>query len=173
MFDHQPDKPRHSTFQMINRQVGSGALMAANPDLQIVQYGQCGHGWESNMALSCRTAVFFSRTIRGYTDVHALIGGKRAARGFERQRDVSNVQLHLGGHEPTSPRREDKLIAIDGHSVTILDLEALSLLSDFENSHQGGFKRQSPPREAMEPASADVLTDPNYWADEDIEECLE
>jgi len=25
----------------------------------------------------------------------------------------------------------------------------------------------------MEPASADVLTDPNYWADEDIEECLE
>jgi hypothetical protein len=34
VFDHQPDKPRHSTFQVINRQVGSGALMAANPDLQ-------------------------------------------------------------------------------------------------------------------------------------------
>jgi len=43
VFDHQPNKPRHSTFQVINCQVGSGALMAANPDLQIVQYGQCGH----------------------------------------------------------------------------------------------------------------------------------
>jgi len=31
--------------------------------------------------------------------------------------------------------REDKLIAMDGHSVTILDFEALSLLSDFENSY--------------------------------------
>ena len=31
--------------------------------------------------------------------------------------------------------REDKLIAMDGRSVTILDYEALSLLSDFENSY--------------------------------------
>jgi len=31
--------------------------------------------------------------------------------------------------------REDKLIAMDGRSVTILDFEALSLLSDFENSY--------------------------------------
>jgi CRP-like cAMP-binding protein len=31
--------------------------------------------------------------------------------------------------------REDKLIAMDGHSVTILDFETLSLLSDFENSY--------------------------------------
>jgi hypothetical protein len=31
--------------------------------------------------------------------------------------------------------REDKLIAMDGHSVMILDFEALSLLSDFENSY--------------------------------------
>lgn len=31
--------------------------------------------------------------------------------------------------------REDKLIALDGHSVTILDFGAMSLLSDFENSY--------------------------------------
>jgi CRP-like cAMP-binding protein len=31
--------------------------------------------------------------------------------------------------------RQDKLIAIEGKSVTILDFEALSLLSDFENSY--------------------------------------
>lgn len=31
--------------------------------------------------------------------------------------------------------REDKLIAMDGRSVTIIDFEALSLLSDFENSY--------------------------------------
>jgi CRP-like cAMP-binding protein len=31
--------------------------------------------------------------------------------------------------------REDKLIAIDGKCVTLLDYEALSLLSDFENSY--------------------------------------
>ena len=33
--------------------------------------------------------------------------------------------------------REDRLIAMDGRSVTILDFEALSLLSDFENSYLG------------------------------------
>lgn len=33
--------------------------------------------------------------------------------------------------------REDKLVAMDGHCVTILDFEALSLLSDFENSYLG------------------------------------
>ena len=33
--------------------------------------------------------------------------------------------------------REDKLIAVDGKQVTILDFEALSLLSDFENSYLG------------------------------------
>jgi CRP-like cAMP-binding protein len=37
--------------------------------------------------------------------------------------------------------REDKLIAMDGHSVTILDFEALSLLSDFENSYLGEAAR--------------------------------
>jgi hypothetical protein len=31
--------------------------------------------------------------------------------------------------------RQDKLIAIDGKLVTILNFEALSLLSDFENSY--------------------------------------
>lgn len=31
--------------------------------------------------------------------------------------------------------RQDKLIAIDGKSITIVDFEALSLLSDFENSY--------------------------------------
>jgi CRP-like cAMP-binding protein len=37
--------------------------------------------------------------------------------------------------------REDKLIAIDGKAVTILDFEALSLLSDFENSYLGEASR--------------------------------
>jgi CRP-like cAMP-binding protein len=33
--------------------------------------------------------------------------------------------------------RQDKLVAMDGKKVTILDFEALSLLSDFENSYLG------------------------------------
>jgi len=33
--------------------------------------------------------------------------------------------------------REDKLVAMDGKKVTIIDFEALSLLSDFENSYLG------------------------------------
>jgi CRP-like cAMP-binding protein len=33
--------------------------------------------------------------------------------------------------------REDRLIAMDGRSITILDYEALSLLSDFENAYLG------------------------------------
>jgi CRP-like cAMP-binding protein len=37
--------------------------------------------------------------------------------------------------------REDKLIAIDGKTVTILDFEGLSLLSDFENSYLGATAR--------------------------------
>lgn len=37
--------------------------------------------------------------------------------------------------------REDKLIAIDGKLVTILDFEGLSLLSDFENSYLGAAAR--------------------------------
>lgn len=37
--------------------------------------------------------------------------------------------------------REDKLIAMDGRSVTIVDFEALSLLSDFENSYLGDAAR--------------------------------
>jgi CRP-like cAMP-binding protein len=37
--------------------------------------------------------------------------------------------------------REDKLIAIDGKIVTILDFEGLSLLSDFENSYLGATAR--------------------------------
>ena len=37
--------------------------------------------------------------------------------------------------------REDKLIAIDGKFVTILDFEALSLLSDFDNSYLGETAR--------------------------------
>lgn len=37
--------------------------------------------------------------------------------------------------------REDKLIAIDGKHVTILDFEALSLLSDFDNSYLGEIAR--------------------------------
>jgi CRP-like cAMP-binding protein len=37
--------------------------------------------------------------------------------------------------------RADKLIEIDGKSITILDFEALSLLSDFENSYLGEAAR--------------------------------
>jgi CRP-like cAMP-binding protein len=37
--------------------------------------------------------------------------------------------------------RDDKLIEIDGKSITILDFEALSLLSDFENSYLGEAAR--------------------------------
>jgi CRP-like cAMP-binding protein len=37
--------------------------------------------------------------------------------------------------------REDKLIAIDGKVVTILDFEGLSMLSDFENSYLGATIR--------------------------------
>jgi DNA-binding transcriptional regulator LsrR (DeoR family) len=33
--------------------------------------------------------------------------------------------------------REDRLVAIDGKKVTIVDFEALSLLSDFDNSYLG------------------------------------
>jgi hypothetical protein len=33
--------------------------------------------------------------------------------------------------------REDKLIAVDGKRVTILDFEGLSLICDFENSYLG------------------------------------
>jgi CRP-like cAMP-binding protein len=48
--------------------------------------------------------------------------------------------------------REDKLIAMDGRSVTILDFEALSLLSDFENSYLGEAARTL--RGAVYPAKA-------------------
>lgn len=37
--------------------------------------------------------------------------------------------------------REDKFIAVDGHSITILDFEALSRLSDFDNSYLGDAAR--------------------------------
>jgi CRP-like cAMP-binding protein len=35
--------------------------------------------------------------------------------------------------------REDRLIAMDGRSVTIVDFDALSSLSDFEESYLEGF----------------------------------
>lgn len=37
--------------------------------------------------------------------------------------------------------RQDKLIAVDGKSITIVDFEALSLLSDFEKSYLGQLGR--------------------------------
>jgi hypothetical protein len=37
--------------------------------------------------------------------------------------------------------REDKLISVDGKCVTILDFDALSLLSDFDNSYLGETAR--------------------------------
>jgi CRP-like cAMP-binding protein len=49
--------------------------------------------------------------------------------------------------------REDKLVAMDGHSVTILDFEALSLLSDFENTYLGEAARSL--RDAARPAKVD------------------
>lgn len=48
--------------------------------------------------------------------------------------------------------REDKLIAIDGKRLTILDFEALSLICDFENSYLGGAA-QAIEREMAEMAS--------------------
>src|SRR5579871_2096998 len=51
--------------------------------------------------------------------------------------------------------REDKLIAMEGHSVTILDFEALSLLSDFENSYLGEAARTL--RGAVRPARLDEM----------------
>ncbi len=38
--------------------------------------------------------------------------------------------------------REDKLIAVEGKQVTILDFEALSLISDFENSYLGAAAQE-------------------------------
>ncbi len=49
--------------------------------------------------------------------------------------------------------RQDKLIAIEGKSVTILDFEALSLLSDFENSYLAKNIRAL--RNDMNPAKSD------------------
>jgi CRP-like cAMP-binding protein len=40
--------------------------------------------------------------------------------------------------------REDKLIAMDGRCITIVDFERLSLLSDFETSYLGQFCRPEP-----------------------------
>ncbi len=40
--------------------------------------------------------------------------------------------------------REDRLIAMDGRSITILDFEALALLSDFEKSYLGAVGRACP-----------------------------
>jgi CRP-like cAMP-binding protein len=40
--------------------------------------------------------------------------------------------------------REDKLIAMDGRSITIVDFEKLSLLSDFDKSYLGQFSRLEP-----------------------------
>jgi CRP-like cAMP-binding protein len=51
--------------------------------------------------------------------------------------------------------REDKLIAKDGRFVTILDFEALSLLSDFENSYLGDAVRTL--RDAERSAKVDGL----------------
>lgn len=60
--------------------------------------------------------------------------------------------------------REDKLIAIDGKRVTILDFDALSLLSDFDNSYLGETARAlrgemmlSKQDSAPQPASAPTL----------------
>jgi CRP-like cAMP-binding protein len=40
--------------------------------------------------------------------------------------------------------RQDKLIAVDGRSITIVDFQALSLLSDFEKSYLGHVGRPEP-----------------------------
>ena len=46
--------------------------------------------------------------------------------------------------------RQDKLIAVDGRAITIVDFEALSLLSDFEKS----YLRQVGRREARNTEAA-------------------
>lgn len=52
--------------------------------------------------------------------------------------------------------RDDKLIAMNGHSITILDFEALSLLSDFENSYLGEVARTL--RRRVGPATVDGMS---------------
>lgn len=49
--------------------------------------------------------------------------------------------------------RQDKLIAVDGRSITIVDFEALSQLSDFEKSYLGQVGRFETP--GTEPATSD------------------
>jgi CRP-like cAMP-binding protein len=58
--------------------------------------------------------------------------------------------------------REDKLIAMDGHSVTILDFETLSLLSDFENSYLGETARAL--RSSLRPDRPDDFSQPRKSA---------
>jgi CRP-like cAMP-binding protein len=58
--------------------------------------------------------------------------------------------------------REDKLIAMDGHSVTILDFETLSLLSDFENSYLGETARTL--RSSLRPDRPDDFPQPRKSA---------
>jgi DNA-binding transcriptional regulator LsrR (DeoR family) len=54
--------------------------------------------------------------------------------------------------------REDRLIAINGRSVTILDFEGLSLLSDFENSYLGEAARTL--QSAVSPTKIDGISRP-------------
>jgi CRP-like cAMP-binding protein len=51
--------------------------------------------------------------------------------------------------------REDKLIAIDGKCLTIMDFEALSLICDFENSYLGAVARDIGEPEVMHPRAQD------------------
>jgi CRP-like cAMP-binding protein len=53
--------------------------------------------------------------------------------------------------------REDKLIAIDGKRVTILDFESLSLVCDFENSYLGEAA-SAIGREVLSPARISAIT---------------
>lgn len=48
--------------------------------------------------------------------------------------------------------RQDKLIAVDGRSITIVDFDALSQLSDFEKSYLGQLGRHEP--RGAEPATS-------------------
>lgn len=62
--------------------------------------------------------------------------------------------------------REDKLILIDGRRVTILDFDALSLVSDFDNSYLGETARTL--RREMISSKQDKKPPPRLTANRDI-----
>ncbi len=57
--------------------------------------------------------------------------------------------------------RQDKLVAVAGRSITIIDFEALSVLSDFERSYLGQVRRLEP--HDTEPAAFGIRRPRERW----------